>query len=211
MTVTRWWWIRHAPVPNPEGRCYGQGDRDCDVSDLESFRGLSAMLPRGAVLVTSDLIRTRKTAAAIADAGLELPEPIAEPTLREQSFGDWQGMRYEDIWASRGGRHPYWLAPAYERPPSGESFADLLARLAPTVHRLTREHAGRDIVSVGHGGTVRAALSIALGMHPESALAFTIENLSLTRIDHVAGSSETGHWRVVTVNQLPKINGQLLP
>jgi len=211
MTETRWWWIRHAPVPNPEGRCYGQGDKDCDVSDRESFQGLSSMLPVGAVLVTSDLLRTKQTAAAIAAAGLELPAPIEEPSLREQSFGDWQGMKYADIWASRGGRHPYWLAPAYERPPEGESFADLLARLAPTVHRLTREHAGRDIVSVGHGGTVRAALSIALGMHPESALTFTVENLSLTRIDHVAGADGASHWRVVTVNQRPKINGAFMP
>ena len=211
MTETRWWWIRHAPVPNPEGRCYGQGDKECDVSDRESFAGLRSMLPAGAVLVTSDLLRTKQTAAAIAAAGLELPAPIEEPSLREQSFGDWQGMKYADIWASRGGRHPYWLAPAYERPPEGESFADLLARLAPTVHRLTREHAGRDIVSVGHGGTVRAALSIALGMHPESALTFTVENLSLTRIDHVAGADGASHWRVVTVNQRPKINGAFMP
>lgn len=204
MTVTRWWWIRHAPVPNPDGRCYGQFDKDCDVSDLESFRGLRAMLPRGAVLVTSDLLRARKTAVAIAEAGLDLPEPIEESSLREQSFGAWQGMKHEDIWESRGGRHPYWLAPAFERPPDGESFADLLARLAPTVHRLTREHAGRDIVSVGHGGTVRAALAVALNLHPEGALAFTIENLSLTRIDHVTGENGANHWRVVTVNQRPR-------
>jgi len=211
MKETRWWWIRHAPVPNPEGRCYGQGDMDCDVSDAESFAGLSAMLPGGAVLVTSDLLRTRKTAAAIAAAGLDLPDPIEEPSLREQSFGAWQGMTYPEIWDSRGERHPYWLAPAYERPPEGESFADLLARLAPTVHRLTREHAGRDIVSVGHGGTVRAALSIALGMQPEAALTFTVENLSLTRIDHIDMPDGRSHWRVVAVNQRPKLNGAFAP
>lgn len=204
-TVTRWWWIRHAPVPNPEGHCYGQRDKDCDISDSESFRGLSAMLPEGAVLVTSDLLRTKKTAAAIAGAGLELPDPIEEPSLREQSFGAWQGMTHPEIWESRGGRHPYWLAPAYERPPDGESFADVLARLAPTVNRLTRDHAGRDIVSVGHGGTVRAALSVALSLDPESALAFTIENLSLTRIDHIAVAGGANYWRVVAVNQRPKL------
>jgi len=205
VTVTRWWWIRHAPVPNPEGRCYGQNDMDCDVEDRESFRGLRALLPDGALLVTSDLLRTRKTAGAIAEAGLTLPDPIVEPSLREQSFGAWQGMKYEDIHDSRGGRHPFWLAPAYERPPEGESFADLLARFAPTVNRLTRAHAGRDIVSVGHGGTIRAALSIALGLHPEAALAFSIENLSLTRIDHIGGADSSGQWRVVTVNQRPKL------
>ena len=205
-TVTRWWWVRHAPVPNPEGQCYGQGDRDCDVSDIESFRGLSAMLPDGALLVTSDLLRTKKTAAAIAAAGLDLPDPIEEPSWREQSFGTWQGMTYPEIWESRGGKHPYWLAPAYERPPEGESFADLLARFAPTLHRLTREHAGRDIISVGHGGTVRAALAVALSLHAETALTFTIENLSLTRIDHIAGADGTVHWRVVAVNRRPKLN-----
>ena len=36
--VTRWWWVRHAPVPNPEGRCYGQFDKDCDVSNEEIGR-----------------------------------------------------------------------------------------------------------------------------------------------------------------------------
>lgn len=205
-TVTRWWWVRHAPVPNADGRCYGQHDPDCDTSDADSFRGLRSMLPRGALLVTSDLARTRKTAAAIADAGLDLPEPIQESSLREQSFGIWQGMRYEDIWDARGSQHPFWLAPAYERAPGGESFADVLARLAPTVCRLTREHAGRDIVSVGHGGTIRAALAVALGLRPESALAFTIENLSLTRIDNIAGPDGAGQWRVVTVNQRPRID-----
>lgn len=205
-TVTRWWWVRHAPVPNPEGRCYGQGDMDCDVSDVESFQGLASMLPANALLVTSDLLRTKKTAAAIAQAGLYLPDPIEEVSLREQSFGAWQGMTHPEIWDTRGGRHPYWLAPAYERPPEGESFADVLARLAPTVNRLTREHAGRDIVSVGHGGTVRAALSIALNLHPESALAFTIENLSLTRLDHIIGADGITHWRVVAVNQRPKLD-----
>ena len=37
-SVTRWWWVRHAPVPNPERRCYGQSDKDCDVSNEELFR-----------------------------------------------------------------------------------------------------------------------------------------------------------------------------
>jgi alpha-ribazole phosphatase len=42
---------------------------------------------------------------------------------------------------------------------------------------------------------VRAALAIALGIVPESALRFKIDPLSLTRIDRVDGD-----WRVVCVN-----------
>jgi alpha-ribazole phosphatase len=48
---------------------------------------------------------------------------------------------------------------------------------------------------VVHSGTIRAALAIALGLEPEQALRFTVEPLSLTRIDRVAGG-----WRVVGVN-----------
>ena len=47
--VTRWWWVRHAPVPNPEGRCYGQFDKDCDVSNDALFKHQAQMLPKGAV------------------------------------------------------------------------------------------------------------------------------------------------------------------
>ena len=32
--VTRWWWIRHAPVVGTHGKVYGQMDVDCDVSDV---------------------------------------------------------------------------------------------------------------------------------------------------------------------------------
>ena len=51
----------------------------------------------------SDLQRTTQTAAAIVASGLELPDPIIEPAFREQCFGDWQGMLYEDFEALRLG------------------------------------------------------------------------------------------------------------
>jgi len=65
-------------------------------------------------------------------------------------------------------------------------------------------HAGRDIIAVAHGGTIRAALALALGLEPEAALAFTIENCPITRIDHVNGPGVGNDWRVVTVNRLPR-------
>jgi len=68
--VTRWWWIRHAPVRDG-GRIYGQSDLPCDCGDAAVFAGLAAELPAGAVWVTSNLIRTTQTAEAIlaADPG----------------------------------------------------------------------------------------------------------------------------------------------
>jgi broad specificity phosphatase PhoE len=155
-------------------------------------------------------VRTHLTAAGIVNAGLPGPDPIpgpdviVDPELAEQHFGEWQGMRYTDIAAMQADAyHRFWLAPAHKAPPGGEAFVDLMGRVSRAVRRLGREHAGRDIIAVTHGGTIRAALAEALDLDPERALAFTIDNLSLTRIDRFDGP-ELGHgWRVVTANQPP--------
>ncbi len=202
--VTRWWWIRHAPVPNHGGRCYGQSDVLADCSDEAAFAALARALPREALWVTSQLTRTQQTAAAIAAAGHPVPEPLVEPELAEQNFGLWQGRRYEEIDQDLGGAaHKFWIAPARHAPPEGESFVEVIARAGRAIERLTRAHAGRHIVAVAHGGSIRAALQIALEAPPERALAFAIDNLSLTRIDHVEGPGEGGQWRVVSVNLSP--------
>jgi broad specificity phosphatase PhoE len=208
--TTRWWWVRHAPVTVNNGCCYGQSDLPCDVGNLGAFEGLAAKLPRDAVWVTSNLKRTHLTAAGIVRAGLPGPDPIpgpdvvVEPALAEQHFGEWQGMKYADIAAMQAEAwHRFWLAPADKAPPGGESFLHLLERATGAIRRLNAQHAGRDIIAVTHGGTIRAALGEALGLAPEAALAFTIDNLSLTRIERFDGPGVGHGWRVVAVNQAP--------
>ena len=205
--ATRLWWIRHAPV-NHGGRIYGQLDLSCDCSEAASFTGLAEQLPRGAVWVTSNLRRTHETAAAIVRAGLSGPLPIPGPEaiimpeLAEQDFGEWQGLTYEELEELRaGGFHRFWHAPAHETPPGGESFAAVIERVSRAIHRLVETYSGRDIIVVAHGGTIRAALALALDLDPEAALAFTIENCSITRIDRIDGPGMGHGWRVARVNQ----------
>ena len=203
---TRWWWVRHAPVTGDEGRIYGQTDLSADVSNSRIFARLSELLPENPVLVTSDLQRTTLTADAIAQAGLALPEPIKEPAFREQHFGAWQGLKRDRFYKETGATmHRFWIAPAFERAPEGESFADLVARAVPAITRLTAEHAGRDILCVAHGGTIRAALAFALGLPPDKALALRTANCGLTQLDHILDENGDGAgvWRIVTVNHDP--------
>jgi broad specificity phosphatase PhoE len=209
-TTTRWWWIRHAPVTVNNGCCYGQNDLPCDVSNEAAFAGLAAKLPKDAVWVTSNLQRTHLTAAGIVKAGLPGPAPIpgpgviADPELAEQHFGEWQGMTYGDIAAIQAeAYHRFWLAPAHKAPPGGESFVALMERVSRAIRRLGEAHAGRDIIAVTHGGTIRAALAEALELPPETALAFTVDNLSLTRIDRFDGPGLGHGWKVVCANQAP--------
>lgn len=202
--ITRWWWVRHAPVPNPERRCYGQSDKDCDVSDEALFRHQAARLPKGAVWYSSNLLRARKTAEHLAKAGADMGALAIDKDLAEQHFGSWQGLTYDEIARDHGGNHLFWLGPPEHRPPGGESFVDLRQRTVRSIDRLTAEHRGRDIVATAHGGTIRAALAHAFDMHPEAAVRFEIENVSITLIEHFEQADPQHAWRVAFTNYMPR-------
>ena len=208
--TTRWWWIRHAPVVANEGRIYGQCDHPCVTDDQPAFAALARILPEGAAWVVSNLQRTHQTAAAIVAAGLAGPLAfpgegvLMEPDLAEQSFGQWQGQTYQWLAAQQTREyHRFWLAPAHQRPPGGESFEDMMVRVGAVIDRLNRDLAGRDIIAVAHAGTIRSAIAKALNLEPEIALALVTENISVTRLDHF-GAAAGGHaWRVAYMNRLP--------
>jgi broad specificity phosphatase PhoE len=202
--VTRWWWVRHAPVRNDGGNIYGQGDIACDTSDSEVFYAVAKILPRDAVWYASNLQRTHQTAEAIWAAGFPKPDAlIQEAAFAEQHLGEWQGMNRAVFLASRPpGAH--WFADISEPPPGGESFMDLYRRVIAAIDRINREHAGRDVIAVGHGGSIKAAIGLALGGLPEKGLAFDIDNCSVTRFDHFA-TSDRSVWRLPMVNQQPWI------
>jgi len=203
MKATRWWWIRHAPVVGHGGRIYGQNDHESDCGNEALFSVLGPSLPPDALWITTPLRRTKQTAAALLAAGA--PRPSAEqeePDFLEQHFGDWQGLTHEELKTRRDGAwHRFWLAPASETPPGGESFADVVSRVAGAVRRIGAAETGHDIVVVAHGGSIRAALAHALSINADRALGFAIDNCSLTRLDHFPSDDA---WRVGGVNLLPK-------
>jgi alpha-ribazole phosphatase len=186
------------------GRIYGQTDLGCDTGDLDSFRALAALLPRNAIWVVSSLRRTRETAEAIAAAGMAVPELLIEPQLAEQNFGRWQGLGWEEMQATDPVAYAaFWRDPTRNAPPEGESYVAQIGRTRAGIERLTREHAGRDIVCVSHGGTIRAAVAVALDLTPETAMAVVIDNLSVTRINFVEDGLLRSHarvWQVQGVN-----------
>ena len=212
--ISRWWWIRHAPVVGFDGRFYGGADVDCDVSDTASFISLTSWLPRDAIWLTSHLKRSHKTADALVAAGLAPVERIEEPDIGEQQYGDWEGITYAELAerqleAANGEPwHKFWLAPAdYRAPGGGESFVDVINRVAEVTRRITQAYPGHDIIAVAHGGVIRAALAYTLEIDPDKALCLSVENLSTTRIDHIEGPGIGGDWRVVFVNVRPGPRG----
>ena len=206
--VTRWWWVRHAPVREDGGRIYGQSDLGCDCSDTAVFQGLARTLPQDAVWFSSTLKRTQQTAAAVWDAGFPKPAAMAhEADFAEQNLGDWQGRDRAAFYASRPVQlGSYWFGPAEEKTPNGESFLDLYARVGNRIKQINEANIGRDIVAVTHGGTIKAAIALALGLGPQGGLSFAIENCSLTRLDFLTLNGDSG-WRVHMVNHQPWLAG----
>ena len=210
--VTRIWLVRHAIVEqNARARLYGTHDvplcPDSLVAQTPTYRALASWLPSEAVWMVTPLQRTRRTAAAIAGQAMELGRitsaPIVEPGLIEQDLGAWQGLLPAELPPKLTlPPHGFWPIDPDELPPGGESFAQMCVRVGETLERLRRDHGGREIVAVSHGGAIRAACAHALGCTPRAALHFAIQNLSVTILEHRAQG-----WRVLCVNEIASPGG----
>ncbi|MDE2378823.1 histidine phosphatase family protein [Bradyrhizobium sp.] len=182
---TRLFLIRHAPVAGSVGVIHDP-EAPADTGDVAAIGWLRAQLPADKIAICSPARRTRDTAAAL---GLD---PVREAAFREQAFGAWTGRRHAELAAEYGDAYKnFWLEPAGNRPPGGESFVDQIARVE---HALAALPQG-DVALVVHSGTIRAVLAIALDLPPDRALSFVIDPWSLTRIDRLANG-----WRIVAVN-----------
>jgi broad specificity phosphatase PhoE len=204
MSETRFWLIRHALVEeNARAILYGIMDVPlCETTLLEQapmYRALADRLPRPAVWKVTPLSRTRRTAEAIFAAGYPHADPEVEPDLIEQSLGEWQGLPHAELPALLTlPKHAFWPLAGHERPPGGETMAEVIERVGAALERLAVRHDGEDVVIVSHGGSIRAAVAHCLGIGPDNALHLSIQNLSLTRLER-----NPEGWRVTCVNELP--------
>lgn len=192
---TRFWWIRHAPVPVPRGTLVGRADRPCTLTDTARLAALRQQVPKAATLISSPLLRARSTAEAIWGRS---PDRMLED-LVEQDFGDWDGKRWDEITA-QADTLGFWRDAAAIAPPGGESFVDQCQRVRRAVATLCRDYPNADLAVVAHAGTIRAALALALGVAdaPGPTFSFGMDNLTLTRIDVGPGGS-----RIVCTNSVP--------
>ena len=110
----------------------------------------------------SALQRTIETARIIA-----LPHHASVtilPELNEINLGRWDGMPISEV--QRLFPLEYQLRGddlVGYRPPDGESFADLSARVLPTFEKII-QHSGGNLLIVGHAGVNRVILCHLLGM-----------------------------------------------
>lgn len=192
MTATRFWWVRHGPT-GAQGMV-GWTDLPADLSDAARIARLSAYLPQGAALASSDLVRAVSTADALAAAGRRRLAP--DPDLRELHFGDWEMQRYDEI--DEALLRPFYDSPGPTCAPGGESWDQIRARVFAAVDRLLHSHAGGDVIVVSHLGAILTQVQRALDLPARDAFARRIEPLSVTRVVH-----EAGRWRLEAIDHRP--------
>ncbi|SMX34876.1 histidine phosphatase family protein [Actibacterium lipolyticum] len=182
--------IRHAPVQS-NGLLYGRTDLPADCSDGVKISWLRDALGTPDTVICSPAQRCLQTAEAIWPGQGAAAQ--TKPALWEQDFGAWEGIAYADL-PDLGTLALADLAA--HRPPNGESFADLCARIAPEIAQIGADHCGQRVAVVAHAGTIRATLALAMGTVP-AALSFEVAPLSITKILALPG----GGFSVQGVNQ----------
>ncbi len=203
--ATRFWWVRHAPVPQVRDIMYGSLDVDCDCSNIAVFEGVASRLPKQARWIVSPLVRTEQTANALIAAGANASELVQDARIQEMDFGDLNGQRIVDLHQQRNdGFIGHFPVSPFETTPNGESFSHLVERVSDFMQSMQAQHAGEDIVCVAHRGTIMAALHYALQLPLHTSVAFKIDNVSLTRMWHYNNAHPEGHdYKLGEVGWLP--------
>jgi broad specificity phosphatase PhoE len=166
--------VRHGRTPwNAESRSQGQTDIELDETGLAQAEEVAAALVplAPALLWTSDLVRARRTAAAIGAAcGLD---PVPDPRLREYDVGVRSGLTDTEFAERFPAEYAAWAA-GVDGPvvPGEESAADVGARTSDALRDLLDALAPDGTgVAVMHGACIKVALGKLLAWpHARSAL-----------------------------------------
>lgn len=179
--------VRHGTTDaNVEGRFLGQTDVPLNATGREEAAAVAERLRRTRfdAVVTSDLLRARQTAEAIAGGA----PVVLEPRLREIHLGDLDGALTIDV--RRG--HPELMARWQASPadcrmpgPGAETLAEVQARAWSGLEALRAAHPGGQVAVVSHTFTLLAIVCRALEL-----------DLARFRLIHLDRASITElHWR----------------
>jgi alpha-ribazole phosphatase len=165
--------LRHPPIPQAQGLCYGRTDYALPAATYtaaaaalrERHAGLDAM-----PILCSPARRCRDLALTLAFSRAHEQPLRSDARLLEMDFGAWETRAWSSLPRIELDR---WAADiAGYRPPEGECFADVVARVAEALAELRTPHA-----IVTHGGVIRAAWHLLGGMPIAEAASLHIHYL----------------------------------
>lgn len=192
--------VRHGQARRTRGRCIGHADVALSAGGRSTIERLARRLAAAWSvppdrITTSDLRRAAESARLLAapwrGSGLDIRP---EPRLRELAFGEWEGRRWREIMDAGEAECERWAREwVTHGPPRGESFNELVRRVAEWIEAIrAEEHTGaappvvmnreRHLV-VAHAGSIRAVLAHCLGWSPARVFAEPVGHGQLTVLD----------------------------
>ena len=169
--------MRHGDIRQDNVKRYiGQADIALNAlgrAQAMSWRKELAGIPLRRIYC-SDLSRSHETACIIAEGRTAPVQPLSK--LREINLGAWDGQAIDNVRSLYMGEYEKRGADmVYYRPPAGECFADVAARVIPLFEEIVRNSSG-NLLIVGHAGVNKVILCHILGM--------PLENLFRLRQDY---------------------------
>ncbi len=162
-------WRHGQTAWNLQRRFQGQLDIPLDDRGRAQAAQAAALLAgfSPSAIVSSDLVRARETAQALADlTGL----PVAtDPRLREIDVGSWQGLTFEEVSQRFPVEAANWRDGGDGRRGGGESLVDVGVRAVAAVDdALLSVGDGGTLVVVTHGAAGRAIVASMIGLPTSS-------------------------------------------
>lgn len=185
----RLWLIRHGePHPDTRGRCYGRLDVGLSDTGRQQMERVAAELAREnlARICTSPRKRTMQSATIVA--AQQSCEIQTVDDLREIDFGDFEGLTYDEIAATRPEIYRRWMeTPTEVHFPNGESFVLMRERVTRAISALIGAHAGESVAVVTHGGAIRIVLAETLSIPAAAIFRIGQRYAALNLIRYVEG------------------------
>lgn len=162
--------VRHGETDwNTKLLFQGQTDIPLNKTGISQARHIARELKGRSIeaIVSSDLLRARRTAGEIQKACAGKCPVDTFPELRERDYGNFEGKRYDQL--TPGGRGF-----------TGENDKRFFARINRVFDRIMADYSGKNIAIVTHGGVVRQIVAHVLGLKDYKKL--RIYNASLSEI-----------------------------
>lgn len=178
--------VRHGEVEERYHQVFGGSKIDMGLSPLGLAQGAAVAQWFGDETIhavyASPMQRVRQTMAPLIEQ--KQITPILFDDLREVDFGDWTGLRWQEVKELFGVSAFDWLEVLDKSElPGGESAFHLKERVQPCLNRILRESgAGRSVVFC-HGGIIRVILSLLLDLPLSRMAHFNIEYGSVTVVE----------------------------
>jgi len=166
---TRFGLLRHGKtVWNLEKRVQGRLDSPLTGQGRRSCNRWGIHLAAGGIkwsrIIASPVQRATDT-AEIVNQWLKVPIQV-EPNLREQDWGQWEGMTLRDLRTKFTEEFDRHVGRGWEFcPPDGESRQAVRLRSLAALNRLAGRHPGESILLITHLGVIKSILYTIHGRH----------------------------------------------